>query len=102
MNANRAAIAGGVTLIALSAVTASFYKAGGERTLARTRAPEPPRRNPNLWPVVAIRDFLRIESGAQANDPKAQLLFGWMYEHGIGVKQDYAQAFKWFFKAAEQ
>ena len=25
-----------------------------------------------------------------------------MYEHGQGVKQDYAQAFKWYSKAAQQ
>ena len=32
----------------------------------------------------------------------AQFFLGVMYDHSHGVKQDYAQAFKWFSKAAKQ
>ena len=32
----------------------------------------------------------------------AQFLVGIMYERGHGIKQDSAEAFKWFLKAAEQ
>ena len=33
---------------------------------------------------------------------KAQNDLGWMYYVGLGVKQDYAQAVRWWTKAAEQ
>jgi TPR repeat protein len=33
--------------------------------------------------------------------PDSQNNLGYMYEHGIVVKQDYNEAFKWYSKAAE-
>jgi hypothetical protein len=32
----------------------------------------------------------------------AQYNIGWLHEHGLGVKQDYAQTRWWYLKAAEQ
>lgn len=43
--------------------------------------------------------FLRL---AGANDTAAQGHLGWMYQHGIGVIQDYPQAVAWYRQAAEQ
>ena len=41
------------------------------------------------------------EASAQGH-AGAQLFLGFMFGEGHGVKQDYAQAFKWFSKAAQQ
>jgi len=39
---------------------------------------------------------------AKEGDPEAQNNLGWLYENGWGVKQDYAEAMKWFVKSAEK
>ena len=39
---------------------------------------------------------------AQQGDPQAQLFVGYLYETGQGVRQDYAEAVRWYRKAAEQ
>ena len=39
---------------------------------------------------------------AQEGDAEAQYNLGLMYANGEGVPQDYAEAVKWYFKAAEQ
>lgn len=39
---------------------------------------------------------------AQQGDPQAQLFVGYLYETGQGVRQDYAEAIRWYRKAAEQ
>ena len=39
---------------------------------------------------------------AEAGDAKAQNSLGFMYNEGLGVSQDYAEAVKWYGKAAEQ
>jgi TPR repeat protein len=43
-----------------------------------------------------------LRKKAEAGDAKAQFNIGSMYEQGSGVKQDYAEAAKWYRKAAEQ
>src|SRR5260370_28471319 len=43
----------------------------------------------------------RSETRAE-EDSAAQVRVGAMYEHGVGVKQDYAEARKWYLKAATQ
>ena len=43
-----------------------------------------------------------VHSKAEAGDPNAQLSLGWMYRFGDGVPVDYAEAVKWFRKAADQ
>ena len=45
----------------------------------------------------ALRLFLKI-----SDDIKAQVYLGYMYENGLGVQQDYAEAAKWYRKSAEQ
>ena len=42
------------------------------------------------------------EGVAQKGSPEAQYAFGKMYFEGLGVPQNYEQAFKWIKKAAEQ
>ena len=39
---------------------------------------------------------------AEQGDAIAQVLLGSMYENGLGVKQDYFEAVKWYRQAAEQ
>jgi len=39
---------------------------------------------------------------AEQNDPQAQFDLGFEYEQGIGVEKNYAEAVKWYRKAAEQ
>ena len=36
-----------------------------------------------------------------SDNPRAQNYLGYMYDHGLGVKQDYAEAVKWYRKGAE-
>ena len=38
---------------------------------------------------------------AQQGNPRAQYFLGEMYEQGLGTKQDTAEAFKWYNKAAQ-
>ena len=47
-------------------------------------------------------DIKTLRKQAEAGDAKAQFDIGSMYETGSGVKQDYAEAAKWYRKAAER
>src|SRR3970282_1368751 len=47
-------------------------------------------------------DIKAIRKQAEAGDAKAQFNIGSMYENGSGVRQDYAEAAKWYRKAAER
>ena len=38
---------------------------------------------------------------AEAGQPKAQYNLGLMYANGVGTKQDFKLAIKWYHKAAE-
>jgi len=46
--------------------------------------------------------FNDIKSLAESGDILAQVIIGYMYEDGSGVEQDYAEAVKWYRKAAKQ
>ena len=46
--------------------------------------------------------YRRIKPLAEGGLPEAQLNLGLLYEKGQGVPQDYAEALKWYRKAAEQ
>jgi Sel1 repeat len=48
---------------------------------------------------TAYREFLPL---AQRGDARAQANVGRLYHEGHGVPQDYAEAVKWFRKAADQ
>ena len=43
-----------------------------------------------------------IRFAAEQGDAKAQSNLGLMYDQGLGVSQDYAEAVRWFRLAAEQ
>ena len=47
-------------------------------------------------------DIKTLRKQAEAGDAKAQFNIGSMYENGSGVKQDYAEAAKWYRRAAER
>ena len=48
---------------------------------------------------VAQKEMLQL---AEAGDAELQFSLGVMYEHGEGVRQDNAEAVRWYRKAAEQ
>jgi len=43
-----------------------------------------------------------MRARAEKGDTKAEYSLGYMYYHGKGVPQDYAEAVRWYRKAAEQ
>ena len=43
-----------------------------------------------------------VSKSRRAGIPKAQYNLGVSYDHGVGVPQDYAEAVKWYRKAAKQ
>jgi hypothetical protein len=47
-------------------------------------------------------DMKTLRKQAEAGDVKAQFNIGSIYENGSGVRQDYAEAAKWYRKAAER
>ena len=48
------------------------------------------------------RSFQEQFKAAEQGDAEAQTSLGLMYDNGKGVPQDYAEAVKWYRKAAEQ
>lgn len=46
--------------------------------------------------------FPLLQSLAKLNYPPAQAAMGWLYEKGLGVRQDREEARKWYQKAAEK
>ncbi len=69
---------------------------GGDATIL---APEPALVSVTDKPKTKIEQLLEK---AEKGDKQAQSDLGWAYEKGNGVKQDYAEAVKWYRKAAEQ
>ena len=47
-------------------------------------------------------DFRETLQLAEQGDATAQFNLGTMYDSGRGVRQDYAEAFRWYRKVAEQ
>ena len=72
------------------------------------------QRSPFRWILLAATiltvlatpslpaDIRTLRKQAEAGDAKVQFNIGSMYENGVGVRQDYAEAAKWYRKAAEQ
>jgi TPR repeat protein len=56
----------------------------------------------NLMPTNSSADVLAIRAKAEKGDAEAQVLLGERYVWGNGVLQDFAEALKWFRKAADQ
>jgi len=50
-------------------------------------------------PYVAGARIIRL---AKLGDVKAQAQLGWMFETGRGVPQNYYEAAKWYYRAADQ
>ncbi|HGO7462989.1 TPA: tetratricopeptide repeat protein [Neisseria meningitidis] len=49
-----------------------------------------------------VSDFRATLQAAERGDTQAQFNLGMMYAEGRGVRQDYAEAVRWFRKAADQ
>ena len=49
-----------------------------------------------------MEEFKKIKKLADAGDPRLQNKIGWMYDQGMGVKQDPSRAVEWYFKSANQ
>jgi len=74
--------------------------------------PEPVNRDPQTLPVPVSEsltpsvtdalDFASLRRLAQKGDPAAQFAVGARFATGEDVKQDYAEAARWFSMAAEQ
>ena len=47
-------------------------------------------------------DIVELKRKAEAGDIRAQYSLGWHYENGVGVRQNPAEAVRWYRKAAEQ
>ena len=47
-------------------------------------------------------DWKECENVARQGNAEAQRNLGWMYERGLGVDLDFAQAAVWYGRAAEQ
>src|SRR5258708_2557504 len=58
------------------------------------------------WSAVHRSDYPAAmaywEARASKGDAEAQYGVGFLYEQGLGVKQDFATALKWYAKSAEQ
>lgn len=46
--------------------------------------------------------LLDIKASAEMGIADAQFRLGKIYHKGLGIKQNFAEAFKWYLKAAEQ
>ena len=48
------------------------------------------------------QNIQELTKEATRGNADAQVNLGWMYNFGMGVRQNYAEAFKWYKLAAEQ
>ena len=53
-----------------------------------------------LWKKISKLDFDGTEFEAITGDPEKQYQLAWLYDWGLGVKQDMKEAIKWFVEAA--
>ena len=53
-----------------------------------------------LWEIINKLDFEETKALAMAGNPEKQYQLAWLYDWGIGVKQDIIEAIKWFVEAA--
>lgn len=58
--------------------------------------------SPQVYPLPSEEHLVAVQSAAEQGDAKAQFELATAYFQGIGVEQDYQQAFKWYQKAAQQ
>jgi hypothetical protein len=66
--------------------------------------PPSPERSPATVPAESARSLeeQRVRQAAEQGDAEAQHRLGMLYAKGIGVRQDYAEAARWYRKAADQ
>ena len=57
--------------------------------------------NQAAW-ADGVLDFRETLQAAERGNAQAQFSLGGMYDKGQGVRQDYAEAIRWYRKAAEQ
>ena len=57
--------------------------------------------NQAAW-AANVPDFRETLQAAERGDAQAQAMLGLMYANGRGVRQDYAEAVKWYRQAAAQ
>ena len=50
----------------------------------------------------SAQELADLRARAEVGQPEAQYTLGWMYENGLGVPEDDAEAVAWFHLAAEQ
>lgn len=53
-----------------------------------------------LWEIINKLDFEKTKALAMNGNPEKQYQLAWLYDWGIGVKQDIIEAIKWFVEAA--
>ena len=53
-----------------------------------------------LWKTITKLDFEETKASAVAGNPEKQYQLAWLYDWGLGVKQDMIEAIKWFVKSA--
>ncbi len=75
-----------------SAIVVAVLLAGSVDAAARERIFAP-------LPYIAAGKVIRL---AKIGDPRAQARLGWMYETGRGVPQNYYEAAKWYYAAADR
>ena len=47
-------------------------------------------------------EFEKIKKSAEAGDPYLQNRIGWMYDQGLGMKENPKKAIEWYLKSANQ
>ena len=53
-----------------------------------------------LWEIISKLDYEETKELAMKGNPEKQYQVAWLYDWGIGVKQDVLEALKWFVKSA--
>ena len=53
-----------------------------------------------LWKTITKLDFEETKASAVAGNPEKQYQLAWLYDWGLGVRQDMIEAIKWFVKSA--
>ena len=49
-----------------------------------------------------LNELQSLKQLAEKGDPESQNKIGWMYDQGIGFKENKKEAFKWYLKSARQ
>src|ERR1700674_1628725 len=75
---------------------------GGAGSILASQQPAKPPSNPSAQPAVADDSIEGMRKLAEHGDPTAQFSVGARYATGEDVRQDYAEAVRWFSMAAEQ